>query len=289
MTSVARTSSRALILALAAVNASCGGRDDGSGTPPQTPAGNGADLAHIHGLGVRDGNVYIATHYGLWVAPSGQLKARRFGDSRQDIMGFSLVAGRRFLGSGHPAPGDSGQPPNLGLIESRDGGRTWKNVSLLGEADFHVLEASGTQVYGVNSADGQLMASSDGGRAWDRRTPPAGVFGLAIDPREPEQIVASTEKGVFASLNAGRGWRPLRDDIGGLLAWPRPDALYLLDGEGGIQLSRNGGRDWKGTGNIGGQPAAFIANGDELYAALHDGTVKVSTDRGRTWSLRAKR
>jgi photosystem II stability/assembly factor-like uncharacterized protein len=150
-----------------------------------------------------------------------------------------------------------------------------------------VLEASGTHVYGVNSADGRLMASANGGRSWRARTPPAGVFGLGIDPRDPGRIVASTEKGIFASHDAGRRWRPLRDDLGGLLAWPRPDALYLLGGDGGVQVSRDGRREWKATGNIEGQPAAFIAHGDELYAGLHDGTVKASTDGGKTWTLRA--
>ncbi|MGH2970416.1 MAG: F510_1955 family glycosylhydrolase [Solirubrobacteraceae bacterium] len=275
-------------LLLAAFLAGCGGDgSEPSGAPPESAGNSSEGLAHIHGLGVSDDKLYIATHYGLWIAPRGQLKARRFSNSRQDIMGFSLVSENRFIGSGHPDPADSGQPPNLGLIESRDGGRTWKNVSLLGEADFHVLEAAGNQVYGVNSADGRLMASADGARSWQARTPPAGVFGLAIDERDPRRVVASTEKGVFASPNAGRGWRPLRDDVGGLLAWPRPDALYLLGADGAVQVSRDGGREWNPTGNIGGQPAAFIAHRDELYAALHDGTVKVSTDGGKTWTLRA--
>jgi hypothetical protein len=273
---------------LAVIFVGCGG-DEGaqSGASAERPASAGEDLAHIHGLGIRDGNLYIATHFGLWIAPSGQLKAMRLSASRQDIMGFSLINGGRFIGSGHPDPADTDEPPNLGLIESRDGGRTWSNISLLGEADFHLLEASGTHVYGINSADGRLMASTDGGRSWKARTPPAGVFGLAIDPRDPGRIAASTEKGVFASPNAGRGWRPLRDDIGGLLTWPRRDALYLLGGDGGLQVSSDGGREWKATGNIGGQPAAFIASGDELYAGLHDGTVKASTDGGKSWTLRA--
>jgi hypothetical protein len=41
-------------------------------------------------------------------------------------------------------------------------------------------------------------------------------------------------------------------------------------------------------GSIGGQPAAFEAAGDELYVALHDGTVKRSPDRGRSWRLRSR-
>jgi photosystem II stability/assembly factor-like uncharacterized protein len=279
-----------LTLLLAATVAGCGGDNDNPASPA-SPAGESGSssesLAHIHGLGVSGGNLYIATHYGLWIAASGELKPKRFSESRQDIMGFSLISQKRFIGSGHPDPADSGEPPNLGLIESRDGGRSWKNISLRGEADFHVLEASGNHVYGVNSADGRLMASTDGGRSWDSRTPPAGVFGLAIDPRDAGRIVASTEKGVFSSANGGRGWRPLRSDVGGLLAWPREDALFLLGGDGAVQVSRDGGREWTAAGNIDGQPAAFIASGDELYAALHDGTVKVSTDAGKTWTVRA--
>ena len=270
-----------------AILAGCGADDPEQSDVPGNAGATDEGLAHIHGLGVRNGNLYIATHYGLWIAPNGQVKSKRFSESRQDIMGFSQISAKRFIGSGHPDPADRDQPPNLGLIESRDGGRTWKNISLLGEADFHAIEAAGDRIYGVNSADGQLFASTDGGRKWQKHTPPAGVFGLAIDPRDPDRIVASTENGVFASPNSGRGWRPLRTDVGGLLAWPRADALYLLGGDGGIQVSRDGGREWKGTGNVGGQPAAFFATGDELYAALHDGTVKASTDGGANWTLRA--
>ena len=29
------------------------------------------------------------------------------------------------------------QPSSLGLIESTDGGKTWQQLSLAGEADFH--------------------------------------------------------------------------------------------------------------------------------------------------------
>jgi hypothetical protein len=36
------------------------------------------------------------------------------------------------------------------------------------------------------------------------------------------------------------------------------------------------------------QPAAFLAASErELYASLHDGTIKLSTDGRRTWTVRA--
>jgi hypothetical protein len=77
------------------------------------------------------------------------------------------------------------------------------------------------------------------------------------------------------------------DDTAGLLAWPAADQLYLVDGQGQVQHSGDGGRQWQPTGSIGGQPAAFIADESGLYAALADSTVKRSTDGGATWTVRA--
>lgn len=262
----------------------------GEGAAPvvPTPGDTRAELEHIHGLGVGPGSggLYVATHYGLFRAAEDQTKLQRVGSSRQDIMGFSVVGRRRFIGSGHPDPSES-QPPNLGLIESRDGGESWKNLSLLGEADFHVLESSGSRVYGFDGTQGRLMVSSDGGHSWQQRMPPAGVFGLAIDPANPDRVVISTERGLFSSATAGSSWRPVDERLAGLLAWPRPDRLYLIDGRGQAQVSRDGGRVWQTVGGIGAQPVAFIAGGSDLYAALGDGSVKRSTNGGRTWTVRA--
>ena len=277
-----------LALAVGSI-AGCGGDRGGASEPAGDESAEGAvsaDLQHIHGLGVAGDRVFIATHNGLWAAGEGTRMPRPVGSSRQDIMGFSAVDDERFVGSGHPGPGQTNLPPNLGFIESRDGGRTWKSISLMGEVDFHVLQMKDAQVYGVNSADGSLMASSDGGRSWQERTPPAGVFGLAIDPSSSRRVVASTERGVFASENAGASWRPRSAEVGGLLAWTGPEQLYLVGGDGTVQLSADGGRRWRPTGSIEGQPAAFVADGGDLYAALADATVKRSVDGGRSWTLR---
>jgi hypothetical protein len=283
-----------LAFLLATVVTACGGNDatvEPTEQQPaeQQPAGETESVHHIHGLGVNptNGTLYVATHTGLFQASKGEQRMRRIGDSAQDIMGFSVVGPDRFIGSGHPDPNDTSSPPNLGLIESRDGGKSWKNISLLGEADFHVLHSSDERIYGYDGTQGRLMVSNDGGRRWAQRTPPAAMYDLAIDPGNPDRIVASTERGLFSSPNAGKAWRPLRDDTAGLVAWPAADRLYLVDGQGQVQRSGDGGRKWQPTGSIGGQPVAFIAHGSELYAALADSTVKRSTDGGATWTVRA--
>jgi hypothetical protein len=286
---------RRLMIGLAAVVtaaalSACGDSNDESAEPATpAPASDTARLEHIHGLGVepQSGALYVATHYGLFEAGDGEQQLRRVGDSEQDIMGFSIIGPERFIGSGHPDPSDTGSPPNLGLIESRDGGRSWKNISLLGEADFHVLQSSGERVYGYDGTQGRLMVSADGGHQWAQRTPPAALFDLAIDPRDPDHIVVSSERGIFASTTAGKAWRPLRDDTAGLLAWPAADRLYLIDGKGQVEHNSNGGQQWQATGSIGGQPVAFIAHESELYAALADSRVLRSTDGGANWTVRA--
>lgn len=148
-----------------------------------------------------------------------------------------------------------------------------KNVSLLGDADFHVLESSGPRVYGFDGTQGR-------GHSWQQRTPPAPMFDLAIDPANRDHVVAATQRGLFASPNAGKGWRPVDEQLAGLLAWPRTGALYLVDAQGRMQVSRDGGSQWQFTGSIGGQPAAFLAIRSDLYAALDDASVKRSTTVG---------
>jgi hypothetical protein len=268
--------------------AGCGDDPTVAPSDPQ-PTTEPAAVHHIHGLGVgpASGDLYVATHSGLFLAGDGEQRLRRVGDSAQDIMGFSVVGPDRFIGSGHPDPDNTNSPPNLGLIESRDGGKTWKSISLLGEADFHVLRSAGERIYGYDGSQGRLMVSSDGGRQWTQRTPPAALFDLAIDPDDADRIVASTERGVFSSADGGKGWRPLRGDIAGLLAWPAAKTLYMVDGQGAVHRSADGGRLWRPEGSIGDQPAAFVAHASDLYAALADSTVKRSTDGGRSWTVRA--
>ena len=207
------------------------------------------------------------------------------GDTRQDTMGFTVTGPDEFVGSGHPDLRDD-LPPLLGLIRSDDGGRSWNSISLLGEADFHVLRTAGTRIYGVNATDGTLRISDDGGRTWATRTPPAALLDLAPAPGRADELLASGESGLFVSRDAGETWRPTDRSRAGLLAWPEGDALYLVDGAGHVHRSRDRGGTWSAQGEIGGRPAAFVSERSVLYVALHTNEVKTSSDDGRTWRSR---
>ncbi|MGH3995424.1 MAG: F510_1955 family glycosylhydrolase, partial [Pseudonocardiaceae bacterium] len=276
---------------LAALGIGACGSDSDKPTEPAPRVGDPGPI-HVHGLGVNptDGALFVATHTGLFRAAAGEQRARRVADRYQDTMGFTVTGPDRFLGSGHP-DGRAGLPPFLGLIRSTDAGRTWEPVSLLGKRDFHVLEALGKRVYGYGSdyetRQPGLLVSDDGGRSWQERVTPEPLLSLAIDPDDPDRVVASGEDGSYSSTDAGGGWRPLGEDPG-WLAWTGAGALFLVGLDGAVVRSTDGGRTWEQTGNTGGQPAALESVGDELYVALHDGSIKRSQDQGRSWQLRSR-
>lgn len=266
----------------------CGGNEQNGGSSAggqEAPADQG--LVHVHGLGINpsDGALLIATHTGLFRVAPGESKASRVGDSEQDTMGFTVMGPDRFLGSGHPGEFENAINP-VGLIRSTDAGRSWKTVSLSGEADFHVLRWAGGTLYGVDSGSGRLMVSPDGEGSWDERRPPAPLIDLAPDPRDGQHVVASGEGGLYRSTDGGRRWRPLGGEIG-LVAWPARARLFHVNAAGTVSASGDQGASWRPVGKIGAQPAAFLAETErELYAALPDGTVKQSTDGGRSWTVR---
>ncbi len=271
------TSLVALVVALSAG----GDRGGGGGAAPA------AVIADVHGIGVNpaDGSLYIATHTGLFRAASSETSARRVNAPKQDLMGFSIAGPDRFVASGHPGPGQD-LPPSLGLIESRDRGRSWRALSLQGKADFHVLRSVGRTVYAY---DGRLMVSRDGGRSWQPRRAPGQLADLAPDPRDPDQVLASTSDGLSISEDGGRSWKKGTLPPPTLLAWGPVRRAFAVEGGGNVSASADSGRSWRRAGTVKGPPAAFTADQrGTIYVARQDGSVAQSADGGRTWRPRSR-
>ena len=280
--------------ALAAAIAGCGSDDD---PDPQREAEGGPTIedpaaGHVHGLDVdpRGGALLVATHTGLFRAAPGESAVERVGDRYHDLMGFTVAGRGRFLASGHP-DGRERLPPFLGLVESRDRGRSWSAVSLQGEVDFHVLEAADDRIYAFgseyDSRTATMRVSGDAGETWDEVSPPEALYALAIDPEDPNRAVAAGEQAVHRTGDAGRTWRPLGAPVG-LLAWPDGDALYSATPDGIVARSDNGGDSFEQVGELPGEPAALHAESARvLDVALHDGTILRSRDGGATWAPRA--
>jgi len=225
----------------------------------------GLQLHHIHGLAVdpRDAAiVYIATHAGL--VKGTQDKDWQFvGDDRSDFMGFTIhptVPGL-MVASGHPAEG-SYSPNPRGVIVSRDGGRTWRPLTLEGAADFHALtlsRADGDTLYGwnVGSNPGLYRVSLRNG-TW-KRVEARGlgeVFSLAAHPRERETVVAGTRSGLLVSRDSGQSWVPLGSTVRGVpvtaVAFnpenPQVLLAYAVRPELGLVQSVDGGLSWAALG-----------------------------------------
>jgi hypothetical protein len=284
----------AAALASTAFVAQSGGDDGGvrlgagSALPPLDPE---TGLVHVHGLGVDpgDGVLYAATHSGLFRVPE-QGRAARVANRAQDTMGFSVVGPGTFIGSGHPDfREDDVRPPLLGLIESDDRGETWDRISLHGEADFHALHAAHGRVYGYDATSQTFMVSQDR-KEWDRRSQLA-MADFAVDPSDPDTLLATTQDGVVRSADGGRTWT----QVAGaptlvVLTWAEQGRLYGVTPDGTVQRSEDGGVTWAARGSVGGQPEAItvdVRDGREtLYVAASDRGILASTDQGRTFTTR---
>ena len=282
----------AAIVMLALLLVGCGGGNEEAA--PEEFTGVPLELqdpgpVHVHGLGydLRRKILYIATHTGMFELADGAAKPTRIGDKHQDTMGFTLIKPNLFLGSGHPDAREE-LPPHLGLIRSTDRGRSWTPVSLLGEADFHVLRARGTNVYGFDSSNERLLASRDSGRTWTKLRTPEVLLDIAVDPSDPDHLVASGGAALYRSQSGGRTWRAVASGVSGYLAWPSTNRLFVATLDGAFLSARGAKGPWRSRGPLGSPVAALLAvNEKTLFAALHDGTIKQSGDGGVTWKVRA--
>ncbi len=247
-------------------------------------------VAHVHGLGINpaDGSLIVATHYGSFRIPSDGDDAERIGNSLQDTMGFTVAGPDHFLGSGHPdfAGMQAGQPGQLGLIESTDGGATWASISLSGEVDFHGLAFAHDLVYGWDSGTGRFMVSADS-EEWETRSTLA-MYDFAVDPKDPDHLVGATPDGSVASTDGGRTWNDTDGPPFLAVSWDAHAGLWGADERGGIWSHTDG--HWERVGLLPGQPQALLATPDGMYAAAHDNAqvtgIYRSTDDGRSWDLR---
>ena len=132
------------------------------------------EVHHIHGLAFdpRDPTALLAaTHTGLARIRPGA-NPEWVGGIRFDLMGFTVPPAElgTLYASGHPdlATYRRDGHGNLGLLVSRDGGRTWEGVALKGHADFHALTYSpdgGGELFGWSVA-GQTGLFRISTRTW---------------------------------------------------------------------------------------------------------------------------
>ncbi|MGI9085356.1 MAG: F510_1955 family glycosylhydrolase [Aeromicrobium sp.] len=246
---------------------------------PTMPADDDTDevFQHIHGLAVNpaDQQLYIATHEGVY--RSGR-SFERVGP-KQDTMGFVGAGSDRFLASGHPAV--LNRPNPLGLIESRNGARTWQPIAFSGQSDFHALDVSGSWTFAYDADKGELLRSRDR-KEWQSLARDE-LIDIAANPRDPNWVLATTATGQLLEIEVGSDPRPIADSPRmGFIDFETDTKVVGLGGNGEVHLSHDPGRPWKRVAKLSGMSQAVVAGADRWFAATTSGVFSTD-DEGSTW------
>lgn len=261
-------------------------------------------LTHVHGLSYSaDGSrLMVPSHHGLAVYSAGRWSKAR--GPAHDFMGFSGTR-TALYSSGHPAPG-SGLKNPFGLIMSKDGGKSWLQLGLEGESDFHTTATSyGTNaVYVVNPHPNSLMSAPgiyftlDDGRTWQRgegRGLAGRLQGLAVHPSDSATVAAATDQGLFLSKDSGSSFRTIvsgKRVLSAAFALNGKD-LWWSGFDGRATLSVLALQQPDANSRLANLPAlgedevSYIAQNparpDEMAIATVRKSVFVSQDGGRNW------
>ena len=186
-----------------------------------------------------------------------------------------------------------------GVFRSDDGGRTWREAGLAGQA-VRALAMAGSDpdMLVAGTLDG-VYRSLDASKSWERISPEhheelRNLDSLAIDPRDPRTIYAGTFHLPWKTTDGGRTWRPIHDgmiddsDVMSLLVDGSNPGRIFASACSGIYRSDNGAAQWR---KIQGIPYAARRtyaitqdprNPASVYAATSQGLWKTS-DGGMTW------
>jgi hypothetical protein len=263
----------------------CGTDDPSSETSqPSAPAIEDPGLEHVHGLGVdpADGQLYAASHYGVFrIGSDGSYM--RVADRWQDTMAFTVAGPNEFLASGHPDLRERDLPPHLGLIESTDAAETWTSVSLSGEADFHGLDVTGSRIFGYDSVGERLLVTDDR-RTWDL-VAQGPMLDIAADPANSDRVLAVAASGDLMAhdVTGGQKQIPQAPDVV-MLDWPEPDLLVGVTGTGAMYRSSDAGNSWHRRAAPPGQPHALDVTPGRWHVATERG-IFASRDDGDSWTL----
>lgn len=280
--SPARRTVVAAALTLPLILAGCSAPSTASDSAPQANA-----LGHVHGISVDPvtTKILLATHHGLYDAT---MKTPVKVSDPIDLMGFTATDDPKiFYASGHPGEGSS-LPNPVGLIRSTDAGKTWQELSLGGQSDFHSLTASGG---GLVAFDGQLRTSHDG-TTWESSTATFTPAVLAGNPASTV-VLATTEGGVQRSTDAGKTWQlvpnsPIIQFAAFATSLEKaPTETVGVAPDGSVHVSTDAGMSWAVTGKVAGQVEAITAlEGSDgkprIWVATTTG-VQVSDDGGATF------
>ncbi|MGC1305217.1 MAG: hypothetical protein WA840_22845 [Caulobacteraceae bacterium] len=219
-----------------------------------------------------------------------------------------------------------------GVYRSTDAGKTWTHVGLEGTGRIAHMIASPTdpneawvcaagRMTGPQQERG-VYHTTDGGKTWTRSLfvdPNTGCSGLAMDPKDPNTLIAGTWQvvmhtwgefsggpgsGVFITHDGGKTWKRVVDHgmpkppvgkIDVAIAPTDPKRVYALiqtEAQGSVWRSDDGGENWRRmswdrtlTGRAGYYIKLAVSPGDENKVLVSSSNFHVSDDGGKTFEI----
>ncbi|WP_238474360.1 F510_1955 family glycosylhydrolase [Pseudomonas cavernae] len=264
-------------------------------------------LIHVHGLAFSpDGQrLTIPSHQGLAIYSAGRWS--KAAGPEHDYMGYAVTR-RAIYSSGHPAQG-SGLTNPFGVIKSSDDGRTWQQLGLQGEADFHLL-ASGFDNGALYVFTGRpnsrmsapgLYFSLNDGLDWQRAAA-QGIaevpVALAVHPTDSKTVALTTSTGLYLSRDAGQTFQALSqgEQAVGLAFSLDGNSLWFGSYGNAAKLSKvelaTGQVTPLSVPELHEDAVAYLAQSPvqsrEWAMATFKRDVYLSTDGGKSWSAIAK-
>lgn len=192
-----------------------------------------------------------------------------------------------------------------GFYASEDGGKTFiaRNSGLRSQTAQALAVGSAASTAGgravpftlyLGTRQSELYTSSDAGATWRfLQNLGAPITALVVHPQKPQVIFATTEEGLFRSVDGGETWIQvtgglLKVRLDGLLVDPKDGNNVYAFGYQGVYASHDGGTNWGPitAGLEGAQPSALVINPRDpaiLYAGTVRGLYKTANG-GQSWA-----
>lgn len=176
-----------------------------------------------------------------------------------------------------------------GILESRDGGRTWSPLPLRDDAMSMAPASDGSIVVAGHDV---FTASRDGGASWapiPTDLPSLDIHGFTRDPVDPARMWASLAiGGLWRSSDFGATWIKVRSDnvVHPTAIGDGSGSRLLAVDANGLVASVDGGATWVTLGAPPTYPMTSLAatpDGRTIYAGALDGLFR-SDDGGATWA-----
>jgi len=244
-------------------------------------------------LGTADGHIFGSRDAGAHWLLLGRASAR------QDAVITAIIVDPRNSNVLFASAWTRDSSAGGGVFRSADGGHTWNEAGLAGQAVRALaIAATDPDVLIAGTLDG-VYRSRDASKSWERISPEhdeelRNLDSLAVDSRDPRTIYAGTFHLPWKTTDGGRTWRSIHNgmiddsDVMSLLLDGSKPGRIFASACSGIYRSDNAAAQWRKIQGIPytarrtyaiTQDAGHPAN---VYAATSEGLWKTA-DGGMTW------